>query len=175
MKIYNQIILQNIAARHPGLSGHVRSRPSDHLLRYILAVRFASILLHFPTSCRHTDADLRACFMRGPLVGERTASHCSIFRPAWRETRWLGHGYARPPGAKESFHVSFPAGRTVERTTPYARGNRGFIAGYRTANVAGHLLFLWAGELRAGTPRQLLLSIFFSPLPKSLPYPLPTT
>jgi hypothetical protein len=31
------------------------------------------------------------------------------------------------------------------------------------------------GERRAGTPRQLLLSISFSPLPKSLSYPLPRT
>jgi hypothetical protein len=101
-----------------------------------------SVFLHFPTSCRHTDADLRACFMHGPLVGERTASQHSVFRPAWRETRWLGRGYCRPPGVKESFHVSFLAGRTVKRTTPYARGDWGFVAGYRVANVAGHLLFL---------------------------------
>jgi hypothetical protein len=39
----------------------------------------------------------------------------------------------------------------------------GFIAGYRAANVADHILFLGAGERRAGTPRQLLLFIFFSP------------
>jgi hypothetical protein len=155
-------ILQNIAARHPGFSGHVRSRPSDHLLRYILAVRFAPILLHFPTSCRHTDADLRACFMRGPLVGERTASHCSIFRPAWRETRWLGRGYARPPGAKESFHVSFPAGRTVERTTPYARGELASSPG--TGRPTSPATSFSCGLGREGQAPLVSSSLFSSPL-----------
>jgi hypothetical protein len=103
---------------------------------------FCAIFLHIPTSCRHTDADLRACFLRGPFVSERTTSERSVFRLAWREMRCLGRGSGHPLGAKESFHVSFPAGRTVERTTPYARGDRGFVAGYKAATVAGHLLFL---------------------------------
>jgi hypothetical protein len=107
--------------------------------------------------------------MRGMLVSERTASRRSVFWPAWRETRWLGHGYAHPPGAKESFRVSFPAGRTVERTTPSHVAIGASSPGtWRPASSLPS--FSW-GEKGRDPPR-LLLSFSFSPLPKSPPYPL---
>jgi hypothetical protein len=43
-------IHQNIAARQPGLSGHLRFRPFDQVFELILAVYCPPIFLHFPTS-----------------------------------------------------------------------------------------------------------------------------
>jgi hypothetical protein len=70
-------ILQNIAARNPGLSGHVCPLPSDQALRSILAV----CLDHCWTSklyplCEPMQPQSLICgasVMRGPLVGEACA------------------------------------------------------------------------------------------------------
>jgi hypothetical protein len=72
-------ILQNIAARNPQLSGHVLPQPSDPNLLAILAVRLSYAFLPAMALPLATVADLRACFLRGPLVGDRDAWLCGVF------------------------------------------------------------------------------------------------
>jgi hypothetical protein len=74
----------NIADRHPGLSGHVLPQLLDPNLLTILAVRLSHAFLPALALTLDTVADLRACFLCGPLIGERDAWLCGVF-VTWEE------------------------------------------------------------------------------------------
>jgi hypothetical protein len=100
-------ILQNIAARNPLLSGHLRSQPLDQSFQSILAVRFTIAFLTDLALPLAALADLRACIVRGPPFGERSSVSRVCLQGGGERRGGCAGCLVRWPRATLYFRVSF--------------------------------------------------------------------
>jgi hypothetical protein len=104
-------ILQNIAAWHPRLWGHLRPHVICTVGLRWPASSWPFVLLPFSSFTRGKLASLTekwACIVHGPIVSDLSKFHlwCKG-RRARRETRWHTLWFCQSIGAKSTFQVPF--------------------------------------------------------------------
>jgi hypothetical protein len=164
------LILQNIAACYPLLSGHLSFQPFDPAWGYILAVHCSSSL--FRKSIHPGKQSSHGHWSAGPAscVAHLSVRACSWLH-VWVEKRGERRGgypciFAKWSGVKLSFYISFRSGDCGED----GRGDLPFAAGYgvRRSWLSPSL----AMERGAGTAlaanhsRPLFFPVLFLPCPE---------